>query len=708
MPPQKKAKRPTPRPRPTEITGDRIRFDDKTNTYRHGPDYVNFESNASRVWDVPDAFLSKAVAFEILSHERSVITLGNPRSTTGRGAITRGIRLRWVLSRFDRAFATRCSDADMARIIRELDSTRCDAECLRGISFSNPRVGDVVTIHVDGSAVHEICEIMGKEPRPAYKRAADLLNLGFKGHRSNGDSVVRASDIDRDDLQTYVLLVREGIMKAEKLDGQQFLVTAEVDEAERSIVGSLRELAGRFEGTKEVAIENDPRDRGEALVPEQLSACRTAMNNPVSYITGFPGTGKTSALCRLLRESDGTVILTPSHVSREVVRRRALANGIDPSTFSVEVLAFAVRHTREWLPGGRDEERQVTQRSRDFMEKFTVAGEGEGEGDGDGGGGGGGGGARVETLVIEEASMCDVFQAARVIAAFCELDSLKRLVLCGDHRQLQSVSKGRVLQDFIDCESIPGTTLTVNHRSGSALSTNLRHILESSVVDMESDETFQVLTFLRDGCVVEEDRFGRNRVLALQPTVDLYRLNRERGLTTHVFAYTNVEVRRINEAIRESVFGASPLPFPDSCKVRVVDPDLVSPPHFHRNDFIEVVTNLGNKSFLAKRWGVVDPGEPLQFRVTGRLRDALSLGYCSSIHAFQGSECDHVIVHAIPNCAYFSRDALYTACSRGKKSCVLVTCRTSWNNFERIVRKPAVPRLSNLSHRLSLSLSSVN
>lgn len=82
------------------------------------------------------------------------------------------------------------------------------------------------------------------------------------------------------------------------------------------------------------------------LIDEQREAHRLSMSNPVSYLSGYPGTGKTSCLCRILKDSMGTVVLTPCHVSREVVCQRAFQKGIDPNTFSVEVLALAVRYVQ--------------------------------------------------------------------------------------------------------------------------------------------------------------------------------------------------------------------------------------------------------------------------------------------------------------------------------------------------------------------------
>ena len=682
---------PRKRTKTEKIPGSSIRYDESSGSYRHGRYFVNFGEGDSRVYDVSETFLTKDVLFEVLSEVNRVITVGNPKSVSG-NLSGKGVQVAWVLNRFDKKFLKRCDEFTMKRILKKLEG-KCDSECLRGITYRNQYM-DPVEVHMDGNALHQICSIMGQTPRDMYKRAADLLNAKYRGHRSNGDSVIKVSTIPEDDLPVYMILVREKILRAQKMDNQEYLITTQVDDAEETLVRSLHELSQRFDSPAITVTNESEGDTeefsGEILIEEQLDACSISMNNPVSYLCGMPGVGKTSTLCRILKESRGTIVLTPSHVSREVVYQRGLKNGIDLNTFSVEVLAFAVRHIQEWIPDHENiGEQVISQRSIDFMEKFK----------------GEDGSLHIETLVIEEASMADVFQTSRVIKQFCSIPSLKRVIFCGDHRQLQSVSKGRVLQDVMECETIPGKILETNHRSGEALSSNLRHILNSSMIHIEEDDTFEVVRVPLDHCDVETDKYGRDRVLALQPIIDLYRENVKKGLPTHAFGYTNIEVNKINEALKTSLFGMDSVMFPNGCKCRIKDPDVISNSPFHRNEFVEIVENKGLKNYVVRRWSnILDensiPEDSIEIKINGRLSEAMSLGYASSIHAFQGSEAPFVIVHAVPNCAFFGRNGLYTAMSRGKKKCTIVTCNQARFNWKKIVYKRDVERLSNLSRRL--------
>ncbi len=70
----------------------------------------------------------------------------------------------------------------------------------------------------------------------------------------------------------------------------------------------------------------------------------------------------------------------------------------------------------------------------------------------------------VDVIIIDEASMCDIFMFRRVIDA---IDfSQTKLVLVGDNAQLPSVSCGNLLHDFIESHIIPVSTLSIVFRYG--------------------------------------------------------------------------------------------------------------------------------------------------------------------------------------------------------------------------------------------------
>lgn len=662
-----------------EVVGSTIKYDDRTQCYKRSGKFVNFGIGDSRVYDVGEVFLKTNVMFNVITETPRVITLGSP-SSSGDSDFDKNIGLVWALSRVDHVFSKNCTAENLAAVIKECSSERCASSCLRGIKYVN-KFGTECLIHLSGKGMRDVCRIMGREASDLHVRAADLLNEPYRGHRSNGDSVITVSAIRANDMEAFKMMYREKVVRSQKVGLKEFLITKEVFDAEEVLKASLKHLKTNFCMEEKIEIGNDP-DADEQLIEEQLSACNIAMNNGVSYICGMPGVGKTSSLCRVIQNSKGTLILTPSHVAREVVHQRAKKNLIPESTFSVEVLAFGIRHIHTWHPDADKSEFNPSERSCQMMEKFQDSN----------------GNIQVETLIIEETSMADIFQTSAVLGAFCKFPSFKRVVFCGDHNQLESISKGSVLRDVMESSSVPGTILKVNHRSNSALSQNLPRIIASSMAFMEEDETFEIREHGMDECHVETDKYNRRRVIIRDPIIRLFLEHVENGIPCHVFAHTNIEVKQLNSGIKLALFGEDSVLFPVGCKVRVKDCEVINPSVFHHNDFLEIVEVRGSKEYLVKRWS--DPHEfpgLTAIKIEGRVREALDLGFASTIFSFQGSEVDNVICHTVPNSAYFHRNALFTGVSRARKKAYIVGVKDDTCSWKKVFYKKAARRISNLS-----------
>jgi len=197
---------------------------------------------------------------------------------------------------------------------------------------------------------------------------------------------------------------------------------------------------------------------------------------------------------------------------------------------------------------------------------------------------------------------------------------------------------------------------------------------------------------------VETDRFNRRRVIVRDPVIRLFLDHVDKGIPCHVFAHTNIEVKQLNAGIKRALFGDDSVLFPIGCKVRVKDCEAINPAVFHHNDFLEIVEVRGSKKYLVKRWSDPDKFPKLtEIKLEGRIRDALDVGFASTIFSFQGSEVDNVIVHTVPNSAYFHRNALFTGVSRARKKAYIVGARDDTCSWKKVLYKKAIPRISNLS-----------
>ena len=211
-----------------------------------------------------------------------------------------------------------------------------------------------------------------------------------------------------------------------------------LDQAETRVAARLRELAdGGIPGARPPAGPTAPAaaDDLEQLFADPRSAQRRAaelgLRQALTLVTGGPGTGKTTTAARLLallanREPGLRVALsapTGKAAARlgEVIGQSAqtLAGplaGVRPQLERAAVQARTLHRLLGWNPR--------TDRCRFHADNPLPA----------------------DLVVVDEASMLDLMLWDRLLSA---LGRGTRLVVLGDHRQLESVQPGRVLAEIV-------------------------------------------------------------------------------------------------------------------------------------------------------------------------------------------------------------------------------------------------------------------
>jgi exodeoxyribonuclease V alpha subunit len=352
----------------------------------------------------------------------------------------------------------------------------------------------------------------------------------------------------------------------------------------------------------------------------------------------------------------------------------------------------------------------------------------------------------AEVVIVDEGSMIDLRLMERLLSA---LRPGKRLILLGDADQLPSVQAGAVLRDLVQADALADKVvrLTQSYRMNprdpdgrSVLSIAQRihagttdlisdaaeldlvvcarekaddlqfrgvEILspDTSNIDALLDVWFEKRIAASSG-VLEADRrvfaHGPGGIAATdRPHVDelLSHLASAKLLTvTRVFS-TGAD--RVNEQMHaklaESRRSRSSAPFFAGEPVMVVGNDYEQGIF---NGDQGVVLWLGDRE-LGKRLFVVFARPDGHLAVPlAALRDNLALAYATTIHKAQGSEYDHVaVICPEEDLPMFSREVLYTAVTRAKKSVVL------WGDDALVraaIARPMV-RSSGLTESLSAS-----
>ena len=369
----------------------------------------------------------------------------------------------------------------------------------------------------------------------------------------------------------------------------------------------------------------------DSLSEEQAQAIRTALSQPVSIITGGPGTGKTTAIKALIAAVEGAgkryALASPTG---RAAKRLSEATGRPASTIH-RLLGFSP------------------------VEGFNHNAENP---------------LKLDLLVVDEVSMLDILLANSLFRA---LETGTHLVLVGDIDQLPSVGAGDVLRDIIASEIAPVMRLSLIFRQaeGSDIITNAHRINQGERPESDSDSQdffrFPAETPEQAADWVEDlvmnripKRFGISSQ-DIQVLVPMYR--GPAGITA-----LN---QRLQDALNPSnilkpekkLFGQT---FRPGDRVMQI-----------KNDYDKGVFN-GDIGFIAEI-SQVENTLTVDFEGRGVVyawseTDHLVLAYAISVHKSQGSEFPAVVLPLLTHhYMMLQRNLLYTAVTRAKKLCVLVT-----------------------------------
>lgn len=373
------------------------------------------------------------------------------------------------------------------------------------------------------------------------------------------------------------------------------------------------------------------------LSAEQQAAIRTAIGNPVSVITGGPGTGKTTCLKALI------AVLESAH------KKYALAS-----------------------PTGRAAKRlsQATGRPASTIHRLLGFSPGEGfkqnsENPLD-----------VDLLVVDEASMLDLILANNLLKA---LRPGTHLLLVGDVDQLPSVGAGDVLRDIIASGQAVVTRLSVIFRQAadSLIITNAHRINQGELPlfpgpALQKSHKNDFFLFPAESpeeaadwvvdivCNRIPQKFGLHPLEDIQVLAPMYRGGAGVSILNH----------RLQEALNPR--------------------ELMKPEKtlygqtFRPGDKVMQTQNNYEKDVYNGDIGFVYAINPVEQTLTIDFEkravnydfseaDQLVLAYATSVHKAQGSEFPAVVIPLVTqHYMMLQRNLLYTAITRAKRLCILV------------------------------------
>lgn len=595
----------------------------------------------------------------------------------------------WVLNGLHNKWMFKCPESVRSNIFNKVKDGPCDEALLMGFVYLGD-FGSEVRSNLSGKEISILCKSIGKTCSPGVYRAANL----YKDILQTSDPSIGNTEYEKNRIP-YDILIRLGLLKSDsfRIRGKNsvFLRLPSIKNAEESIKESFIELRRRF-SYESNCDEMMDEIQGDVLCDEQLKAVENSMNNPVSYITGSAGRGKSSAIIEVIRKSKSTIVCTPTHAARKVIQRRICKSNVQ-DLCSAEVIAYAKIHAAKYSYGKRSYDKEADEREKELF-KFACKCEFKCQC------------SNLDTLIIDESSMIGIFSLSSLLEVFIHgFPSLCRVVFVGDTKQLRSIGKGNILSDIIESESIPGNELTINHRAGS-LSMNVDAIMNGDVSGIVQDDRFQVVHVEQVEIVKKkyENYVSYKRYISEAIVKQLVDKRKQMGYQCHSVCYTNEEVDKVNSSVNKDLLQRG-------SKVLVKGPNYVSGERkLYKNDILTILsyeTNDEMTKICCREWNRTRNSSEDEFYINVKSQNvdlAFKPGFSTTCHSFQGDESDCIVIHAVQNCKYFDRLALYTAASRARDSIVLVTANDDW---EDIVNTLNPERVSCFRYVLDESLSDI-
>lgn len=390
----------------------------------------------------------------------------------------------------------------------------------------------------------------------------------------------------------------------------------------------------------------------------QIESLCKCLDNPVTIITGGPGTGKTtliSILCQYMKNNSKTVALA-APTGRAAKRMQETTKNEAKTIHRLLELQYRSDIDDYNLIFARNQDNPI----------------------------------EADLLIIDEVSMIDIFLMNHLLNA---IPPECIVVLVGDENQLPAVGAGNVLKDIIASKKIPIVELTKVYRqeTGSLIVQNSHTILQGLYPTFDQTFNSEFMFILK-----ESDKDKAQSILSLCTNILKQQYNIDPVRDVQILTPTRKGIcgtKELNQFLQKTL-NSSSIEYININKEQI-DNGLSFKPNDKvmqiKNNYemkwtsIQDSTLSGNGIFNGDMGTVVmvdsknetvhvlfDEERIVEYNKTNI--EELELAYAITVHKSQGSEYPIVIL-VLPDAPniLMTRNLLYTAISRAKEKLFLVT-----------------------------------
>lgn len=367
---------------------------------------------------------------------------------------------------------------------------------------------------------------------------------------------------------------------------------------------------------------------------EQLMAVRKVFEAPLSIITGYPGVGKTMVIKKIMEvaQRSNYTLAMASPTGKAAIRMEEVTGHEAQTIHRLLGIKFEEDHADEVI----------------MLTNFNI-------------------------LILDETSMLDVVLASRLLSA---IPNKVHLVFVGDPNQLPSVGAGNFLNDLIKYDKIPCTRLNFIYRTGagSTISKNANRVLNNETLKTSSD-----FIYLNIGD--EQKQLAAVKVIAekLDPKKSQILSPMKKGL---------IGVINLNKELQPLLnkqFGREGITL-SVRKFYVGDKVMQYVNNYEKGIFNGEIGTI--KSLTLENELKIDFGEKEAYYSRSELEE-IELAYVATVHKFQGSECDTVVIVLNSNQRpLLQRKLFYTAITRARKRVILIAAQDTLRMAVSNIREP--------------------